>query len=260
MLVPLFPLPLISHLHSKGQGLLNATEPSPPCHKQPFCSCQPHLSPPQGPTAPCLGRRPCREAGWQQVTSQRCLCRGDRLSAGLPCYCSRLFSSGEAAGPAGCCRAGTAWPILNRLHKESAAPARIFSELYLSKRSAGREGGREQEGGSSSWLAPLPAAHLRQRWSRLPAAAARMLHAMPASQSPRARRGPQIPQGQHTQRSRRREGRSIKASVLPLKGSKDLSRGQAMALASIPRAGGSAVHRGLCQAATRTERATGEPG
>lgn len=135
-----------------------------------------------------------REAGWQQVTSQRCLCRGDRLSAGLPCYCSRLFSSGEAVGPAGCCRAGTAWPILNRLHKESAAPARIFSELYLSKRSAGREGGRE----SSSQLALLPAAHLRQRWSRLPAAAVRMLR---ASRAPGARRGSPNPAGSaHTEK------------------------------------------------------------
>lgn len=78
--------------------------------------------------------------------------RGDRLGAGLPCYCSRLFSSGEAVGPAGCRQPGTAWPILNRLHKESAAPARIFSELYLSKRSAGREGGRAGGGGAAPGL------------------------------------------------------------------------------------------------------------
>lgn len=216
---------------------------------------------PRGPTALCLGRRPCREAGWQQVTSQRCLCRGDSLGAGLPCYCSQLFSSREAVGPAGCRRPGTAWPILNRLHKESAAPARIFSELYLSKRSAGREGGREsRSGGSSSRLALPPAAHLHQRWSGLLAAAGRMLHATPASQNPQARRGPQTPQGQRTRRSCRRGRQSIKASILPLKGSKYLSRGQATALASIPRAGGSTTRRGLCQAATHMERPTGEPG
>lgn len=218
--VPLFPLLVTSHLPGKGKYLINVTKLTP------FCSCQPRHAPgdPQPPVW----------AGWQQVTSHRCPCRGDRLGAGLPCYCSRLFSSGEAAGPAGCHRPGTAWPILNRLHKESAALARIFSELYLSKCSTGKEGGRE----SSSRLALLPAAHLHQRRGCC------MQH--PPAGAPGEQGGVRKPpQGQPPWKSRRGGGQSIKASILPLKGSKYLPRGQAMTLAFTPSTGGSTMHRGL---------------
>lgn len=141
-----------------SQGMLLCVRP--PCDASTSVTECPHpINSPVWPRSP-----PSRL--WQG-TSQ-----GARLGAGLPCPRCRLFSSGEASGPAGCRRAGTAWPILNRLHKESAAPARIFSELYLSKHSAGegKGGGREQ-----LLLAPQPAAHLRQRWSALPAATLTML-------------------------------------------------------------------------------------
>lgn len=190
-------------------------------HPQAALLLLPALPCPQGPSP----RGGARQAGWQQVMSPH---RGDRLGAGLPCYCSRLFSSGEAAGPAGCHQPGTAWPILNRLHKESAAPARIFSELYLSKRSAGREGGRAGGGGAA------PGLFCRQQLTCTAVVWAGMVQRGCWVQHP-AWSSPQIPQEQP--KSWRGQGQSIKARILPVKAADTCPQ----AKLSIPRAGSSVV-------------------
>lgn len=61
---------------------------------------------------------------------------------------------------------------------------------------------------------------------------------------PVQRGSPNLTGSPHIEELQVRWGQSIQASVLPSKGSKYLSRGQATALTSIPRTDGSAVHRG----------------
>lgn len=108
-------------------------------------SCPHATSSPYAAASPAMSPwRPRREAGWQRVTSCAVV-TGSAL--GLPCYCSRLFSNREAAGaswlPPGWNSLAYFKPLAQGVQ---AAPAQIFSELYLSKRSTGRERGKAGAG------------------------------------------------------------------------------------------------------------------
>lgn len=159
-----------------------------------------------------------------------------------------MFSSGEAAGPAGCRQPGTAWPILNRLHKESAAPARIFSELYLSKRSAGREGGRAGGGGAA------PGLFCRQQLTCTAVVWDGMAQRGCCVRHPSTERSPNPPGSTEklevTGAEHQSQDPACNRQQIPVHGpscgSREHSQGRQLCCA-----------RGLCQAATHTERPTG---